>query len=157
MGLDVVAPLLDYRIALVAIGMSPWRRFFHGWHRRVLTAHCPDLAVLPTAEGFSASSEPWRVLADLRAYTATQLQRAGKKASQRLTGRARFHIVGAFVADAPGFMSRLRASPHFALALKRLKAAGILAPGETGAALRDVHVGRAITLGMFLGEVEGFA
>jgi hypothetical protein len=157
MGLDVAAPFLDYDNAMIGIGLGGWRGFFHAWHRRVLTAHCPKLAALPTAEGFSASAEPLRVLADLRAYAATQLRRAGKKASQRLTGKTRFHTVGAFVADAPGFVGRLRGSAHFPVALERLRAAGVLAAGETGAGLRDGHVGRALTLGMFLGEVEGFS
>jgi hypothetical protein len=39
-------------------------------------------------------------------------------------------------------------------AIERLKVADILAPDEAGASLRDVHVGRVLTLGMFLNEVE---
>jgi hypothetical protein len=155
MGLDVVAPLMDHRNALVAIATSPWRRFFAGWHRRVLTDHLPRLAALPTAEGFTASAERALMLRDVGAFAATQLRRAGKKASQRLTGRARFHTVGAFVADAPGYMAALLASPHFARSVERLKAVGVLASDETGAGLRPVHVGRALTLGLFLDRVEG--
>ena len=64
MGLDAVAPLLDYHSAMAAIGLPPWSRFFYGWHRRVITAHCPRLAALPTADGFSALSEPARMLRD---------------------------------------------------------------------------------------------
>ena len=67
------------------------------------------------------------------------------------------HTVGAFAADAGDFTARLRASGHFATGLERLKAAGILAADATGDDLRDIHVGRVLTLGMFLGEVEGFA
>ena len=55
MGLDAVAPLLDYQSALAAIGLPPWSRFFYRWHRGVISARCPDLASLPTADGFSAS------------------------------------------------------------------------------------------------------
>ena len=157
MGLDAVAPLLDYHGALAAIGLPPWRRFFYGWHRRVITARGPRLAALPTADGFSASAEPTRMLRDAWWYGATQLRRAAKKASQRLSGRARFYNVGAFVADAGDFTARLRASSHLATGLERLEAAGILAPGVAGDGLRDIHVGRVLTLGMFLGEVEGFA
>lgn len=157
MGLDVVAPLQDHRNALAAASMPPWNRFFAGWHRRVLTQHCPEVAALPTAEGFTASAERALMVRDVWSYTTTQLQRAGKKASQKLTGRARFHTVGAFVADAPGYMAALQASPHYPRALERLKATGVLAPDETGAGLRPVHVGRALTLGMLLGRVQGLA
>src|SRR4051812_11017084 len=157
MGLDAVAPLLDYHSALAAVGLPPWERFFHGWHRRVITAHCPRLAALPTADGFSASGEPAWMLRDAWWYGATQVRRVAKKASQRLSGRSRFYNVGAFAADAGDFTARLRASGHFATGLERLKAVGILAPDATGDDLRDIHVGRALTLGMFLGEVEGFA
>lgn len=156
MGLDIAAPLLDRDNALAAIATSPWRRFFFLWHRRVITRHCPALAALPTAEGFSASAEPRRMLADLGAFAATQARRAGKKASQRLTGRGRFHVVGAFVADAPDFNHRLRASAHFPRAMERLKAAGVLDPDLAPDAVRDLHVGRILTLGMLLGELEGY-
>jgi asparagine synthetase B (glutamine-hydrolysing) len=156
MGLDVAAPLLDRANALAAIALPPWRRFFYGWHRRMITRARPDLARLPTADGFSASSEPARMAADAGAFAATQLRRLGKKASQRLAGKSRFHNVGAFAADVPGFTARLRASPHFADALERLAAAGVLGPpGVAAEALRDIHVGRVLTLGLFLREVEG--
>jgi hypothetical protein len=97
------------------------------------------------------------MLRDAWWYGTTQLRRAAKKASQRLSGKARFHNVGAFAADTGDFMARLRGSPHLATGLERLKTAGILAPDATGDDLRDIHVGRVLTLGMFLGEVEGFA
>jgi hypothetical protein len=157
MGLDVVAPLLDHGNALAAMRLSPWGRFFFLWHRRVLTEHCPVMAALPTAEGFSASSEPLRMLGDVRAYVATQLRRAAKKVSQRAFGRARFHMVGALMADTPGFVGRLRASPRFRSACERLAAVGVLAPGPAAEAVRDAHVGRVLTTGMFLGEVEDLA
>ncbi len=157
MGLDVVAPLLDYPCGLAAIGLPPWSRFFYGWHRRVITARCPRLAVLPTADGFSASGKPTRMLRDAWWYGATQLRRAAKKASQRLSGKARFYNVGAFAADAADFMGRLRASPHYAAGLERLEATGILTASHAGEKLRDIHVGRVLTLGMFLSGVDGFA
>jgi hypothetical protein len=155
MGLDAVAPLLDYQSALAAIGLPPWSRFFYRWHRGMISARCPDLASLPTADGFSASDTTAAVLRDARSYLATQLRRVGRKLSQRVTGKSRFHNVGAFAADAPDFNRRLRASPHFATGLARLKDVGILGPHATGSDLRDIHVGRVLTLGMFLGEVGG--
>lgn len=156
-GMDVVAPLLDHKAAYAAIGLSPWRRFFYGWHREVITKHNPALAALPTAEGFSASSHPAHVLSDLRGYGASQLRRAAKKASQRIAGKARFHTVGAFAADAPGFIGMLRASPRFAIALDRLKELGILSGALSAEAVRDIHVGRLLTLGMLAAELDGAA
>jgi hypothetical protein len=137
--------------------LSPWGRFFFLWHRRMITEHCRAMAALPTAEGFTASSESLRMLKDVRAYGTTQLQRVVKKVSQRMFGRARFHMVGALVADAPGFTDRLRASPHFRAACDRLAALGVLAPGPAAETVRDAHVGRVLTAGMFLGEFEGLA
>ena len=63
--------------------------------------------------------------------------------------------VGAFVADASGFMGKLRSCVHLTPAIERLKSVGLLAPDATASSLRDVHIGRALTLGMFLGEVDG--
>ena len=157
LGLDVVAPLLDYHNVRVALALPPWGRFFYGWHRQVITGANPVLAAMPTAEGFSASSETPRMAADAWSYGMTQLRRAGKKASQRLLGKSRFHVVGAFAADAPGFIGHLRGSAHFARALERLKAAGILDPDLAPESVRDIHVGRLITAGLLLGELEGYA
>lgn len=157
MGLDVTAPLADYYNIQAAIRIPPWRRFFFRWHRHVITANCPRLAALPTADGFTASSEPRLMAGDVRAYAATQMRRVARKLSQRLTGRGRFYTVGAFMADAGGFMGKLRGSAQLPPALERLKAVGVLAPDVAAESLRDAHVGRALTVGMFLGEVDGLA
>jgi hypothetical protein len=53
-------------------------------------------------------------------------------------------------------MGRLRASPHFKRGVERLAAAGVLAGDDVGPAVRDAQVGRVLTAGMFLGELEGF-
>jgi hypothetical protein len=156
-GLDVVAPLLDERLVRGAMALSPWQRFFHRWHRRAITRHAPRLAALPTADGFTASSSRRLMMRDMGAYGRTQLQRAMRKASQRLVGKARFYTVGAFVADAPGFMGRLRGSPHFARSVSHLKSAGILAATTTGADLRDLHVGRVLTMGLLIEELQSAA
>lgn len=157
MGLDVAAPLADYHNVEAAIRIPPWQRFFFRWHRRIITANCPKLAALPTADGFTASSEPRLMAGDVSAFAGTQLRRVARKLSQRLTGRGRFYTVGAFMADAGGFMGKLRGSAHLPPALERLKAVGVLAPDVAADSLRDAHVGRALTVGMFLGEVGGLA
>ena len=70
LGLDVAAPLLEYENALVGMRLSPWLRFFNGWHRRVLSAHCPTLAALPTTEGYSTSTALRHLVPDTLGYTA---------------------------------------------------------------------------------------
>jgi hypothetical protein len=66
-----------------------------------------------------------------------------------------FHKAGAFAADAPGFMACLRESAPFRSAVDSLKAGGILRQDLAPDGIRDIHVGRAFTMGMLyqrLGE-----
>jgi hypothetical protein len=120
----------------------------------MLTQYCPALAALPTAEGFSASSEWRHVVGDLWSFGSAQASRAAKKVTQRLLGKASFHKVGAFAADAPGYMARLRGTGAFATACERLVEAGILRPDLPREQIRDVHVGRLLTIGMLLGQLD---
>ena len=150
MGLDVVAPFLDRDVAHAAIRLPPWRSFFTRWHRDVLTAHCPKLAALPTADGYTASSTWAHLPRNLVGYGVYQARRGAKKVSQKLTGKSRFHAAGAFVADADGFMQALRASPQFARALNALQRANVLRPNLDPAAVRDIHVGRVMAVGRLL-------
>ena len=70
------------------------------------------------------------MLSDLGAYGSTQLRRVARKASQRLLGKSKFYTVGAFAADAPGYMVKLRESEHLPVALRRLKTADLLSRGR---------------------------
>lgn len=157
MGLEVAAPLLDLRNAELAIRLSPWSRFFYGWHRRMLTEHCPKIAALPTADGHTGSSETRFLARDLTRFAQIQAGRVGRKLSERVLGKALFHKVGALVADAPGYMPALRASTHFARAVDRLKALGILAPELDPATIRNAHAGRLLTAGMLIERLDGRA
>ena len=154
LGLDVVAPLVDWRNVRIAIKLSPWRRFFNGWHRQVLTAHCPRLAALRTSEGFSASTELRHLLPDIVGYLGTQTRRAAKKTSERLLGKALFDTLGAATVDNPGLSPAVRASCAFSLALDAFKDTGLFAPELTPADVRDAHVGRVLNLGLFLRHLE---
>ena len=154
-GLDVVAPLLNPHLAHVAFAMSPWRRFFHGWHRAMLGRVRPDIAELATAEGFTASPRLGRKLLDLRAFAGTQLGRIGRKLGQRAIGRSLVHNVGAFAAYGDGFHARLRASAEFSGALESLKRAGLLRAALVPAAVLDAHLGRMLTLGLLLQYLDG--
>lgn len=154
LGLDVVAPLLDWRNARVAMRMPPWKRFFSGWHRRVLTAHCPRLAALRTSESYSASTALRYLLPDAAGYVSIQGARAARKVSERILGRALFTRLGAATVNEPGLLPTVRGSDTFRLALERLKDAGLFAPDLEPAGVRDAHVGRVLNLGLFLHHVE---
>jgi hypothetical protein len=154
MGLDVVAPMLDQGIVGLAMRQPPWQGFYNRWHRRLITRCDPAVAALPTAEGFSASSEPARMLADAWSYGVTQLSRVGKKVSQRAVGKTLFHKVGKLAADDPAFYRRLRSTRHFAGGLARLRAAGVLAPDLDQASIRDSHATRIATVGLLLDWLE---
>jgi hypothetical protein len=114
----------------------------------------PRVAALPTAEGFTASSELRHMVADGWSYGATQLSRMAKKVAQRAFGKTLFHKVGKLAADDPSFYHRIRATRHFADAVARLKARGILAPALDPGLIRDSHMTRITTVGMLLAHLE---
>lgn len=155
LGVEVVAPFLDYDVAMAGMRLSPWQGFYNRWHRAELTRHNPELAALPTSEGYSASNEIRHLPADLFAYGLAQASRVGKKLGQRALGKTLFHRVGALASDAPGYAERLRQTPAFVAAVERLKRAEVLAPELVPDDLREAHCGRVLTLGMLLGHFEG--
>jgi asparagine synthetase B (glutamine-hydrolysing) len=120
MGLEVVAPMLDHGIVGLAMRQPPWQGFYNRWHRQVITRSNPAVAALPTAEGFTATSDLRYMLADGWSYGATQLSRVAKKVTQRALGKTLFHKVGKLAADDPSFYRRIRTTHHFADAVRRL-------------------------------------
>lgn len=154
-GMDVEAPFLNHRLIGVAMRMSPWRRLLMGWHRRVISRHCPKLAGLRTADGYTASDRPGQILKELGVYATVQASRVGRKLGERHLGRSLFHKVGELEADAPGYRDGLRNSALLAAAVERLKAEGILASDLEPRALRNIHVGRVITMGTLLRYMDG--
>ena len=123
LGLEVIAPFLDFRSAKSGIALSPWSRFFSAWHRKLITRHNPALAALPTTEGYNASAAVKDLPGNLAGFVGTQTLRVAKKASQRLVGRSLFLSMGAATVDVEGFMDLLRATKTFATALEHLKRA----------------------------------
>jgi hypothetical protein len=154
LGLDVAAPLLDWRNVRIAIKLSPWRRFLNGWHRRVLTAHCPKLAALRTTEGVSASSELRHLLPDIIGYVGMNGSRVAKKVSERLRGKPVLVRLGAVTVNEPGLLPAIRASDAFATALDALKDAGLFAPDLRCNDILGRHVGRVLTIGLLLRHIE---
>ena len=155
MGMDVEAPFLNHRMIGVAMRMSPWRRLFMGWHRRIISRSCPKLAALRTADGYTASDRRGQILKELGGYALVQASRVGRKLGERYLGKSLFHQVGELEADAPGYRDRLRNSALFAAALERLKAQGLIEPGLQPQMVRNIHVGRMITMGTLLRYLDG--
>jgi Asparagine synthase len=151
LGLDVVAPFCDWRNVRAAMSFPPWRKFRNGWHRQVLTAHCPRLAALRTTEGFSASTELRHLLPDIAGYLGMKSLRMARKASQRLLGRTLFDTQRP--PNAPGLIPAARASSAFSMALDALKGGGLFAPALKPEDIKDKDVGRVLTLGLFLRHV----
>jgi hypothetical protein len=121
----------------------------------MVTAHCPALAALPTTEGYTASSRPAQLAAELGTYGHVQLARIGRKLTERYLGKSLFHKVGELEADAPGYRDGLRRSKLLILAIDRLKQQGILRADLPMDELRNVHVGRMITMGTLLRYLDG--
>lgn len=148
LGLDVAMPYLDYRNILVSFRLSPWSRAVNAWHRRIITRYCPELARLPTSEGYTASSELRYMPRNLLGFAAISARRVARKASQRFLGKAMFLQLGAFEADAPGFIDHMRSTSHLADGVAALRKLELLGPGASPAQVRPIHVGRIITMGM---------
>ena len=155
LGLDVVAPYLDWRNAAVARSISPWRRMMNRWHRGVMTQHCPAVAALPTTDGYTASSELRFLPANLLGFARNNARRAMRKAAQRLLGRTLFEKAGVAEFNAPDYLAALRRSDAFARAVAQLQRAGVLAEPLDPAILPDHHVPRLLTAGLFLDHLEG--
>jgi asparagine synthetase B (glutamine-hydrolysing) len=155
LGLDVVAPYLDWRNAAVAHAMSPWRRMMNRWHRAVMTRHCPKIAALPTTDGYTASSELRFLVPNLLGFARNNARRIMRKSAQRLLGRTLFEKAGVAEFNAADYLARLRASAAFGRAVGELQRAGVLARDLDPAILPDHHVPRLLTAGMFLEHLAG--
>lgn len=154
MGLDVAAPFTEHDMFRVATAISPWRRTFMLWHRRIISRHAPALATLRTAEGYTASSAHLQMLRELGNYVRVQGGRIARKLGERHIGKTLFHRVGALQADAPGYRAKLRQSRICVDAVERLKECGVLSRELDIATLKDAHVGRIMTMGSLLGYLE---
>ncbi|MEK0084100.1 hypothetical protein [Benzoatithermus flavus] len=154
LGLDVAAPFLERANALAASSLSPWSRCMEGWHRRLITRFRPDVAVLPTTEGYSASGRPLDRLRDLASHARNEARRAANKIGQRVVGRTLLPKAGTNELDAPGFIQRLRATRRFHEAVGRLQDLAVLGPSVTPAAVPAGYVGRVLAVGMCLEHLE---
>lgn len=154
LGLGVAAPLLDRRLVEIGFAQPPWQAFFALWHRRLITAHAPELASLPTAEGFTVSASPAAIARDLPKIATFMGRRTIRKVGERLLGKPLAHRVGALAAEPPEFVPLLRHSATMRTALQALQRIGLLTPELGTEALRPVHLGRVLTLGLLAEHLE---
>lgn len=153
MGVDVLAPFLEWRNASWAIHQPPFRRAFHQWHREAL--HDPVLAALPTAEGYPLLPGSSGLLRALPGYLGSGLRRLARKAGERLWKRTWFIQGATTLATAPDFAEALRASRECTEALEALVRIGFARPGTTPRLLRDGQLGKALAMGMLVRFLEG--
>lgn len=155
MGMAVEAPYLNIQMAMAAMRLPPWSRAFQLWHRRQITTHCPALAEIRTAPGgYTASSRPTRLAAELGTYAYFQLARVVRKLAERHLGRSLRHRGGNLAVDLPGYSEGLRRSTMLAAAVDRLQQQGILSPTFAAERLANVHVGRLMTMGALLRHLD---
>ncbi len=155
MGCAVVAPFLDWRNAAWAIRQPGRKKAFHRFHRRLLTEHAPELARMPTAEGYGLTTDPLAVSRDLLAYSALWVRKIGRKAAQRLIGRTWFLQGSSTLAEAHGFVDRLRESPELARALEALTRVGVARSDARPDSVHPTHLGRVLTVGMLVQFLAG--
>jgi hypothetical protein len=154
LGLDVVAPFAERANVLQAMRIPPWSRFMHRFHRRLTTRLRPDVAALPTTEGYCALSAPQALPGILGGLCRNELRRLVSKSSQRLLGRRLWAKPGANHTDSPHFLPRLRRTGSFAAALALFKERGLVADELRPEEVRAAHVGRILTAGMCLAALE---
>jgi hypothetical protein len=144
---DFAAPLADYDNAMVGFGLPRLLRFFNGFHRRMLTEHCPKAARVKTTSGVSASADGWDVAIDALGYSIRTGRLICRKVGQRLFGRTWFPPDSP---RDPAVPARVRRSPEFRQSLSALKDLHVLDDELAPDSIRDSDVGRILTLGMLV-------
>ena len=124
-----------------------------GWHRQLISSCRPDLASLPTTDGYSARTGLASLSEMGTAFVSQGLRRVVRKAGQRLLGQTLFEKRGLNEHNAAGYVAELRRTAAFAHAWRALVAEEILAGEADPSRLPDFFVPRVLTLGMFLAEI----
>ena len=147
----VVSPFLDYDNFLFGASLPRSRRFANLFHRQMLTERCSHLADLITTEGVTASIGTWSMFSDLLGYTVNRSQRLLKKIGERAFRRRWLRLPDP---NSPDMVTRIRQTRSFQSAVRDLKDAGIINADLPTQAIRDVHVGRILTLGMLVSHLS---
>lgn len=147
LGINVVAPFLDYRHVQHAMNIPAWSRFLGRWHKALISREHPRLAAIPTADGYTMSNEFKYQIINLFSLVTSQSRRILRKVSQRAFGKSNFYATGFAVADHPDYMATIRTSAIFQRSIKALKKTGFLSDDLAESEVHDIHMGRLITLG----------
>ncbi|MFB0516602.1 MAG: asparagine synthase-related protein [Candidatus Neomarinimicrobiota bacterium] len=148
--LNLFIPLLDPDLVTVGFNLPRRQRFFNSYHRSLLYRLYPQVAKIRTTEGVTASLSPAALSTDIARYIGNKGKRALKKVSQRLWGQTRFQ-------DDPDHPDLRRSICSLRLTgdmLTSLKDHGILNPVLCKDGLNLRYLGRILTLGLLLGELN---
>lgn len=144
-------PLLDPELVRLAFALPRAERFLNRFHRRVLTAACPQVARLASTEGgMSLSARPSHEASDAVAYGIDKLRRLAGKAAQRILSRP----LRLEQPDHPDLIPAARSSAAFGASIRRLRAGGVLAADVDEAVIPDRYVGRLMTLGLLAERLD---
>ena len=148
--IGVLSPFLDYDSFLFGASLPRSRRFANLFHRQMLSERCPHLADLITTEGVTASIGKWSMFSDLLGYTVNRSQRLLKKVGERAFRRRWLRLPDP---NSPDMVTRVRQTRAFQSAVRDLKDAGVINADLPVHAIRDVDVGRILTLGMLVAHL----
>ena len=148
--LNLYIPLLDPDLVAVGFNLPRRQRFFNLFHRSLLYRLNPQVANIRTTEGVTASLAPAALTRDITRYIGNKSKRALKKVSQRLWGQTRFQ-------DNPDHPDLRRAIFRRRLTdemLTSLKDHGIINPDLSKDEVNLRYLGRILTLGLLLDELN---
>jgi hypothetical protein len=149
--LPVLAPFLDYHSYLLGSSLPRHTRTFFAFHRKLITASCPELARMKTVTGVTAHTGMRYLAPDIVALGTRMLKLVVDKVAQRTMGRTIFWIS----ADNPQLAGKAKSSQTFAESLNAVKRAGFVDRHITAADVPDSLVGRLLTIGMLVQHLEG--
>jgi hypothetical protein len=150
LGLDVAAPLGEWRYLQLAMRLSPWARFMVRWHRRMLDRNCPALAALPTSDGIRGSLRPRHTVFNAVLFVGQALRRMMRKGVQRAFGRSMFERPGSAAWNAPGYLDALRRTAWFRRGHAELIRIGLFAADSHWGWVPDFYVPRVVTIGLLM-------
>lgn len=153
LGLDVLAPLLDRDNVLAGIRLSVGERLMNAWHRKMIDGHAPKIAEIPSTEGY-APTYGRRFISEVPGYLWMQGRRVLRKSAQKLLGKSLFLEIGAAANDDKNLMVETRQTDAALNSVEIMRARGLFRPDITIDDMRDLHVGRAMALGLFLERLQ---
>ena len=153
LGLDVLAPLLDFDNVMAGVRLPVRARLMNAWHRKMIDGHAPRIAEIESTEGY-APTYGSRFLSQVPGYLAMQGRRILRKSSQKLLGKSLFLEIGAVANDDKSLMSETRQTDIALESVVMMRQRGLFKSDARIDNLADLHVGRTMAVGMFLDRLQ---